>query len=307
MAFNNKPHPRGPLATQKYNSYARRYQRSAAVSLATIKYVDHLSWDDRHGKTGEFCAEKGTPGINTTKIPAQQVKIIWDVNNNYVVKNIDNYNYFIRPKPSFNVLAYSTNNFRWVLSEGIWSYETPIVGCWGSPYAFFGYNESGMRIADFCVAINTIQIIPVNNYQIVINDDNQEYIYNLIDPNSVSVLPGSSTCTYIITDTVKTEEHSIAVIDPNEQFQLKGYEWLHKKYLIKSSGNPCNPSGFSCTCPDFTQQEREGQHWLDPSLQQGDGVTRNWAGSSAGPFNPCKHIMAAKRLLEIPQSYGGYP
>lgn len=33
---------------------------------------------------------------------------------------------------------------------------------------------------------------------------------------------------------------------------------------------------LSCTCPDFTQVEG----------------SRNWQGSAAGPFNPCKHMMA---------------
>ncbi|AXH76793.1 MAG: hypothetical protein [Caudoviricetes sp.] len=33
---------------------------------------------------------------------------------------------------------------------------------------------------------------------------------------------------------------------------------------------------------------------------------RDWRGSGAGPFNPCKHIMAVKRVLAIPQNYTDY-
>ena len=39
-----------------------------------------------------------------------------------------------------------------------------------------------------------------------------------------------------------------------------------------------NPVPLSCTCPDFTQI----------------GGGRNWSGSNAGPFNPCKHMMAVQ-------------
>lgn len=46
----------------------------------------------------------------------------------------------------------------------------------------------------------------------------------------------------------------------------------------------------SCTCPDFTQEKDD----------------KSWVGSAAGPFNPCKHIMAVKRRLQIPQFYTDY-
>jgi len=39
-----------------------------------------------------------------------------------------------------------------------------------------------------------------------------------------------------------------------------------------------DPIPLSCTCPDFTQVEG----------------ARNWQGSNAGPFNPCKHMMAVR-------------
>jgi hypothetical protein len=41
-----------------------------------------------------------------------------------------------------------------------------------------------------------------------------------------------------------------------------------------------NKSGVatSCNCPDFTQID----------------LKKNWIGSSAGPFNPCKHMLAIK-------------
>lgn len=51
--------------------------------------------------------------------------------------------------------------------------------------------------------------------------------------------------------------------------------WSVSSYIIKVSGD----KAISCTCPDFTQAE-------------GD---RNWKGSNAGPFNPCKHMMAERK------------
>lgn len=47
------------------------------------------------------------------------------------------------------------------------------------------------------------------------------------------------------------------------------------RWLVNTttSGDP-----ISCNCPDFTQVEG----------------ARNWQGSNAGPFNPCKHMMAIK-------------
>jgi len=50
--------------------------------------------------------------------------------------------------------------------------------------------------------------------------------------------------------------------------------WTVNGYIIKVSGD----KAISCTCPDFTQIEGG----------------RNWKGSNAGPFNPCKHMMAER-------------
>ena len=50
-------------------------------------------------------------------------------------------------------------------------------------------------------------------------------------------------------------------------------------YTIKVTAGS-NPKPLSCTCPDFTQIEG----------------SRNWLGSKAGPFNPCKHMMAVRDI-----------
>ena len=49
-----------------------------------------------------------------------------------------------------------------------------------------------------------------------------------------------------------------------------------KGYYIYTSTDGLTP--YSCTCPDFSQI----------------GDDRNWLGSKAGPFNPCKHMMAVR-------------
>lgn len=50
-----------------------------------------------------------------------------------------------------------------------------------------------------------------------------------------------------------------------------------KRYIIKTDTAGNNP--YSCTCPDFSQFSSDA---------------RNWLGSKAGPFNPCKHMMAVR-------------
>lgn len=56
---------------------------------------------------------------------------------------------------------------------------------------------------------------------------------------------------------------------------------------------PANYS--SCNCGDFTQRV------TIPAR-----AARSWVGTNAGGFNPCKHIMAVKRVLKIPQSFTDY-
>jgi hypothetical protein len=50
-----------------------------------------------------------------------------------------------------------------------------------------------------------------------------------------------------------------------------------RKHIVKTSTDGLTP--YSCTCPDFSQ-------FSDDS--------RTWLGSKAGPFNPCKHMMAVR-------------
>lgn len=50
-----------------------------------------------------------------------------------------------------------------------------------------------------------------------------------------------------------------------------------RQYIIKTDTAGNNP--YSCTCPDFSQFSNDD---------------RNWLGSKAGPFNPCKHMMAVR-------------
>lgn len=52
-----------------------------------------------------------------------------------------------------------------------------------------------------------------------------------------------------------------------------------KLWIVNGRSVTCqNDVPISCNCPDFTQI---------------DGG-RNWQGSAAGPFNPCKHMMAVE-------------
>lgn len=257
-------HPRGPLATAKYTSYLRRYKRSG-LGLGTVKYVDELDWDDRHGQSGHFCAEKNTPGITTT-LESEEFSC-WKFIGQGVM-NSDWYEFFF-----CGITAYSN----------------------GTSFFVDGVNRQDMRPGTASL-VGKVQTPIVRDPDKVANDASRGNCDNC-----------TKNYKYTITDTIKTEIHSIVVPNPTEKFNIKGYEWVSGRYKIESYGNPCSPSGFSCTCPDSTQQEKSGQHWLDSSLQNANGATRSWAGSNAGPFNPCKHIMAAKRLLNIEQSYGGYP
>jgi hypothetical protein len=50
-----------------------------------------------------------------------------------------------------------------------------------------------------------------------------------------------------------------------------------KKHIVRTSTDGLTP--YSCTCPDFSQFSDDARTWL---------------GSKAGPFNPCKHMMAVR-------------
>jgi hypothetical protein len=50
-----------------------------------------------------------------------------------------------------------------------------------------------------------------------------------------------------------------------------------RKHIVKTDTAGNNP--YSCTCPDFSQFSDDARTWL---------------GSKAGPFNPCKHMMAVR-------------
>lgn len=51
-----------------------------------------------------------------------------------------------------------------------------------------------------------------------------------------------------------------------------------RRHIVKTDTAGNNP--YSCTCPDFSQFSSE--------------ESRDWLGSAAGPFNPCKHMMAVR-------------
>jgi len=55
-------------------------------------------------------------------------------------------------------------------------------------------------------------------------------------------------------------------------FAISETEYNVNGYTVKV----IEDKAISCTCPDFTQ----------------DDGGRDWKGSNAGPFNPCKHMMA---------------
>lgn len=69
--------------------------------------------------------------------------------------------------------------------------------------------------------------------------------------------------------------------------QINQAFYMIKGYAIYTSTDTLTP--YSCSCPDFSQL----------------GDNRNWLGSKAGPFNPCKHMMAvrdAKRGCKDPDA-----
>lgn len=53
-----------------------------------------------------------------------------------------------------------------------------------------------------------------------------------------------------------------------------------RRHIVKTSTDGLTP--YSCTCPDFSQFSDDARTWL---------------GSKAGPFNPCKHMMAVRDRL----------
>lgn len=60
--------------------------------------------------------------------------------------------------------------------------------------------------------------------------------------------------------------------------QIDANTFRIRRHIIKTDTAGNNP--YSCTCPDFSQFSSE--------------ESRDWFGSKAGPFNPCKHMMAVR-------------
>ena len=59
--------------------------------------------------------------------------------------------------------------------------------------------------------------------------------------------------------------------------QIDANTFRVRKHIVKTDTAGNNP--YSCTCPDFSQFSEDARTWL---------------GSQAGPFNPCKHMMAVR-------------
>lgn len=59
--------------------------------------------------------------------------------------------------------------------------------------------------------------------------------------------------------------------------QIDAATFRVRRHIVKTDTAGNNP--YSCTCPDFSQFSDDA---------------RNWLGSKAGPFNPCKHMMAVR-------------
>lgn len=59
--------------------------------------------------------------------------------------------------------------------------------------------------------------------------------------------------------------------------QIDAATFRVRQYIVRTDTAGNNP--YSCTCPDFSQFSSDD---------------RNWLGSKAGPFNPCKHMMAVR-------------
>ena len=59
--------------------------------------------------------------------------------------------------------------------------------------------------------------------------------------------------------------------------QIDANTFRIRQHIIKTDTAGNNP--YSCTCPDFSQFSDDARTWL---------------GSKAGPFNPCKHMMAVR-------------
>lgn len=69
--------------------------------------------------------------------------------------------------------------------------------------------------------------------------------------------------------------------------QIDANTFRIRQHIIKTDTAGNNP--YSCTCPDFSQFSDDARTWL---------------GSKAGPFNPCKHMMAVRDRATPPP--GGF-
>lgn len=236
--FLGRPHPKGPLAKVKYESYLRRYKKSAELAPRPVFKYD--LWVGNVMICNSLNCPLGTHSYNWLRVKNANPSVDTASQTNCSIsgtrKNID--------QLSFEKVT--NGNCGGILTENVW---TALV--------FGAY--SGLFSGE-----------PINN----LGEFKGDLDY------------WSNPFFYI-------EE-----------------KWIVNNYEVFPTGTPATPS-YTCNCPDFTQNTEGSPAFTDIfSVSRWSSILRgrrSWAGSNAGPFNPCKHIMAVKRYRREQQSYTGYP
>ena len=322
--INYLPHPRSSMATSKYTSQARRRSRSRSVVVRVVNedvpdavegqsypsvkafwYADNLlvvSFPDLYGNTS----------FQESEVTNEPYALEWDMGYHDIV-DPDTFTY--------NVVAYSKqwkiyarefgspSWYNWTGTSGITSeFVTPtrikILGTsdlfcsLGETIVFSSRSTNAKEVLLDDNSVLFTKIVPLNFrtqfnfisaeplsvdtfYQLFVYDDGLEYIYDIDDPSSIDLL-------------LRTGWKYIFTADTSEEFF---YDTQKQISLIHGVSFKCLSQTFigysysvdyeisTCDCGDFTQDSPP------------DG--RNWVGTNAGPFDPCKHLYA------VQTRYGG--
>lgn len=130
-------------------------------------------------------------------------------------------------------------------------------------------------------------------------DGLEQTIINLPQPKVIGNLLGCSTDDYK-GDITKEPVCNSESLDEFFLFQIRDavtddllYSQVECCCPIVSAGPP---PGFVCTCPDWGKATSYNQTLFSSSVR-----LREWILSNAGSKQDCKHIMAAKRIMNIEQ------
>lgn len=308
MSFDNRPHPKkGRHSTLRYQSYGNRFRRSHRLAVRSAGAFIRVDWgggdiDDLPGETYTIFDE--------TK-PFDWVEM-YLVDSGSIPGGVDHL-LINRESFGFGTRIYPTGGTIWLRflieiqylnpSQDAIRVSTYVKGWLSSgrsglpSWQLSSVSSRSVTTGAFCqyeYAEDEFGRLYSSPAPSCLNFTTADGDYTSTDEDWIKRTGGGSkTFRTVETDLgyasgrVTTVDPTVTVV-PGVAFEVQSSKYPEVWYEV-----PLNYS--SCTCGDFTQQVTAPAR-----------AARSWVGSSAGGFNPCKHIMAVMAKLGVSQSYTDY-